>query len=166
MKPSLNDYGSIVSQYILEIDQGELNSQFSSVASYEKESLAMAHTLTYASDNIITGKVYRFRFKAFNSKGFSDYSEILSVAATSVPAKPLSPQVDYSFSSETTIYVSWQLIKDGLGEGGKISGYKLYMDDGIGGDFVVVFDSTGLNVEINYFKATELTTGLQYRFYL
>lgn len=75
------------------MDEGELNSEFSSVASYDKESLSMAHTLTYASDNIISGKVYSFRFKAYNSKGFSDYSEILSVAATSVPAKAQTPLV-------------------------------------------------------------------------
>jgi hypothetical protein len=145
---------------VLEIDEGELNSEFSSVASYEKESLSMAHTVTYASDNIISGKVYSFRFKAFNSKGFSDYSEILRVAATSVPAKAQTPLVDYSFSSETSIYVSWELNKDGLGEGGKISGYKLYMDDGKGGDFAVVFDSVGSNAQINSFRATQLKTAL------
>lgn len=45
----------------------------------------MQHSVTFASDNIVTGKVYSFRFKALNSKGYSEYSEYLSVAATAPP---------------------------------------------------------------------------------
>jgi hypothetical protein len=45
----------------------------------------MMHTLTFATDLIITGKIYTFRFKSTNNKGSSDYSEYLSVACTSPP---------------------------------------------------------------------------------
>jgi hypothetical protein len=135
MEPSQDHNGAMVTNYVLEIDQGEQESAFQTVSSYSQESLAMQHTVTYASDNIITGKVYTLRFKAMNSKGYSEYSENLSVAVTSPPSKAATPVVDYEHSSRTSIYVSWELNKDGHGVGSKITGYKLYMDDGIGGDF-------------------------------
>lgn len=83
-----------------------------------------------------------------------------------MPSKASTPLVDYSLSSRTSIHVYWELNEDGLGVGGKISGYKLFMDDGVGGDFAVVFDTVGFNADINSFTATGLTTALQYRFYL
>ena len=45
----------------------------------------MTHTLTYAVDGIITGKVYTFRFKAVNEKGSSAFSEYISIAASKPP---------------------------------------------------------------------------------
>jgi hypothetical protein len=41
----------------------------------------MMHTVTYAADNVTTGLIYSFRIRSMNSKGYSQYSEILSVAA-------------------------------------------------------------------------------------
>jgi hypothetical protein len=73
------------------MDQGQQETVYSVVESYDQESLAMTHTVTYAADNIVTGNIYSFRFKAYNSKGYSEYSEILRVAATSVPSKAVTP---------------------------------------------------------------------------
>ena len=95
----------------------------------------MAHTVTFANDGIVTGSIYSFRFKSENSKGESEYSEYLSVAANSPPSQANTPYVDYTYSTRSSIFVRWNLNLDGLGFGGLISGYKLYMDDGIGGDF-------------------------------
>lgn len=52
------------------------------------------------------------------------------------------------------------------GPGTLISGYKLYMDDGLGGDFEVIFDSVGFNAHLDSYLATNLTSSLQYRFML
>lgn len=86
----------------------------------------MSHTVTFAADGILTGQIYSFRLKALNSKGESDYSEHLSVAASSPPSQANTPTVDYTHSSRTSIFVEWQLNTDGISPGGLISGYKLY----------------------------------------
>ena len=62
--------------------------------------------------------------------------------------------------------MSWDQNDDGLGEGGLISGYKLFMDDGIGGDFENVMNTVGYNADIKEYFAQNLTESLQYRFYL
>lgn len=124
----------------------------------------MRHTATFATDGIVTGQEYSFRFRAVNSKGSSDYSEILSVAAIDPPEKAFAPQVDYTQSSRTSLFVKWQINADQLGLGELFSGYKLYMDDGYGGDFKVVLDTVGLSNKITHFLATGLTPSLIYRF--
>jgi hypothetical protein len=84
----------------------------------------MAHTVTYALDSVYTGKVYSFRVKALNSKGYSDYSEILRAAATDAPPRAPTPTVDYSLSSKSSLYISWQLLPNGLSDfGTAITGY-------------------------------------------
>jgi hypothetical protein len=103
----------------------------------------MYHTLTYATDSIVTGNVYTFRFKAINSKGNSTYSELLSVACNAPPPKAPTPIVNYSYSSRTSIFISWNLTQDGIGSGGKITGNRLYMDNGRGGDFNLILDTVG-----------------------
>jgi len=103
----------------------------------------MQHTLTYATDLIVTGRIYTFRFKAINSKGNSSYSEMLSVACNAPPTKAPTPIVNYSYSSRTSIFVSWDSIQDGIGQGGLITGNRLYIDDGYGGDFRLLLDTVG-----------------------
>jgi hypothetical protein len=65
----------------------------------------MSHTLTFALDNIKTGKIYTLRTKSYNCKNFSQYSDLLSVAAVSPPMKANIPQVDYSRSSINSLFV-------------------------------------------------------------
>jgi hypothetical protein len=69
----------------------------------------MSQTVTFASDGIITGKIYTFRFKATNIKGDSNYSDYLYVAASGPPLKANKPQVNYNLSSRETIFVTWSL---------------------------------------------------------
>jgi hypothetical protein len=121
----------------------------------------MQHAVTFAADEIVTGLIYTLRFKALNSKGYSEYSELLSVAAIDPPAKASTPVHDFSLSTRTSIYVSWQLNPED-----SVTGYLLFMDDGIGGDLEVVYDTVGYNEHINSFIATNLTASHQYKFRL
>jgi hypothetical protein len=63
--------------------------------------MIVTYTLTSSSDNLITGKIYNFRTRAKNNKGFSDYSNVLKAAAISPPSKPLTPSVDWERTTET-----------------------------------------------------------------
>ena len=158
--------GIYIERYTLEMDQGTYGSDFQVLDSYDQTSFLMEHTATYATDGIETGKLYSFRFKASNAKGDSEYSAILTVACSSPPEQADMPAVDYSLSSRTSIFLKWQLNADGIGPGGLISGYKLYMDDGYGGDFELVMNTVGFTSQINEFLAMNLTASLQYRFQL
>ena len=83
--PSSDYGGAVVTNYYLEMNTGIAGSPFTPVASYITTSFVMLYTVTFATDGIITGQIYQFRFRSLNSKGYSDYSEILSVAAIDPP---------------------------------------------------------------------------------
>lgn len=117
------------------MDAGEEGSTYTILPTYITTSLTMSHTLTYANDAIVTGKIYSFKFRALNSKGYSEYSEILSVATTAPPDQANTPTVVYSLSSRTSIFVNWVMNADAPSPGGLITGYTLFMDDGRGGSF-------------------------------
>jgi hypothetical protein len=134
MYPSNDSLGAFITHYVLEVDEGATDSDFSEVTSYLQTSFTMTHTLTYATDQITTGLIYTFRFKAVNEKGSSEYSEQVSIAANEPPEQSATSVVDYTQSTRNSIFVSWDLNEDAIGEGGLITGYKLYMDDGYGGE--------------------------------
>jgi len=48
--------------------------------------MSMQHTMTYASDLITTGKIYSLRTRSMNIMGYSEYSDVLYIAANSPPA--------------------------------------------------------------------------------
>lgn len=83
-----------------------------------------------------------------------------------VPIKPNTPSVNYAFSSNTSLYVFWTLNTDGTGPGGKIRGYKLYMDDGRGGLFKMIYSSVDISPTINSYLVPNLIKALPYRFKL
>jgi hypothetical protein len=158
--------GSTVTEYELWLDQGEINSPFTKLDSYDTTGFIFTHTANFAVDGITTGKIYSFKFRALNSKGFSEFSEILSVAASDPPIKANTPTVDYALSTKNSLFIKWQLTTDMVTPGGRIIGYYLYCDDGLGGAFTIVLNTVGLTAHVNEFLVTGLTTSRQYRFKL
>lgn len=73
-----------------------------------------------------------------------------------------APTEDRSLSSKTTLQLLWTKLVDGLGDGGKITGYELEMDDGAGGQFTRKFYGVGTPL-ITHYLATQLSTGLTYQ---
>jgi hypothetical protein len=53
--------------------------------------MPMQYTLTYAVDGVTTGLIYSLRSRSMNVMGYSNYSDILYVAASSPPAQPATP---------------------------------------------------------------------------
>lgn len=102
------DYGgSVVTQYELWMDQGETNSAFALVPGYDTTGFVLTHTVTFALDGIVTGKIYSFKFRGQNNKGYSDFSGSVSIAAVGPPDKPATPTVDYSLSTRNQLYIKW-----------------------------------------------------------
>jgi len=106
------------------------------------------------------------KFACENSKGVSEQSEILYVSTTALPAQASTPEADYSLSSANSLYVKWALTADQTGPGGLITGYVLYMDDGLGGLYSPIFNTVNVSPTIQGYLVSGLTTGRQYRFKL
>lgn len=125
---------------------GLQSSTYSQVASYVVTSFEMTHTLQTGVDPITSGEIYGFKWRCYNLMGYSDWSETFYAAAAEPPAKPKVPVIDYQWSDSSKIYVHWDQVSDGLGgPGNLIKGYKLFMDDGLGGAFKVIYDTTPLS---------------------
>lgn len=115
----------------------------------------MTHTVDTTNDPVVSGTIYQFKWRCANlERGHSDFSEILSAAVIGKPATPSAPTVDYTQSNSTSLYVQWTLVADGTLPGGKITGYKLYMDDGYGGNFRVIYNTVNISPNINGFLVT------------
>jgi len=138
---SVDDGGSTITEYELYMDLGTSGSAFSIVASYTTTSFTMSHSLTTGGDSLTTGLIYSFKWRSKNVMGYSEFSEILTVACNQLPLQANTPTVNYDYSSSTSLFVTWSLNADGTGTGGLITGYKLYMDDGAGGSFTEIFST-------------------------
>ena len=153
-----------MTRYELWMDEGSEGSEFTQVSQYVPTSLAMTHTVEWPTDSVVTGKIYSFKFLAENSKGVSEFSEIVSIAAINPPAQANAPVIDYELSGSTSVFVSWQRNIDGDAPGGLITVYSLFMDDGYGGRFTEILNTVGTSPLISEHLATGLTQSLTYRF--
>ncbi len=104
MFQSPDDGGSIITSYVLERSP-LLNTNWQAVNSYN--GYDMMHSITTASGEVIAYEKYRFRIKAVNDYGSSDYSEEMQAAIAPLPSQPLPPTKDQSFSTKTSIKLNW-----------------------------------------------------------
>jgi len=164
LQPTGNNGGSPVTGYELWMDTGTTGSPFSIVSTYSTSSFTMSHTLSTGADGLVTGKIYSFKWRAKNALGDSEFSGLTLAACSDPPAQAATPTVDSLFSNRSSLYVGWASTADGTAPGGSITGYELYMDDGQGGAFDLVYSSRELTPAINSILVTSLTASLPYRF--
>lgn len=74
----------------------------------------------HIQSGLTAGNTYKFRAKARNAVGFSDYSSIFSILAATIPSQPTAPTTTLSGSD---IVIDWNPPTDTGGV--SISGYKL-----------------------------------------
>ena len=111
----------------------------------------------------MTGLIYRFNVRAHNVKGFSDYSEITSAALANLPDQAATPAKINALSTTTSIAIQWNLNTDHQAPGGSVTGYKIFMDDGMNGDFEEIF--YGKNVpSLHEYIVNDLIPSRAYRF--
>lgn len=111
-----------------------------------------------AAESLTAGKLYRFRFKSKNYLGYSDFSDSLIVGLGSLPSKPQAPTKVVAESSDTSIAMVWTPLSS---ETLEVSSYLLYMDDGLGVHFSIVYNGT-LTEQV----VTNLSPGISYTFYV
>ena len=86
--------------------------------------------------------VYRLYYRAVNDVGASDPTDTTSVALASPPAKANPPSKVAALSTSEKIVLLWTPPATTASPGGDITGYRLEMDDGLGGNFTIIYDST------------------------
>ncbi len=130
--------GSPIVRHELWIDDGALGA-YRQVTSYDGSSLEFTILLSL-EQYLLPGLVYRVRFLAVNDVGASDFSGSTAVALASLPAAADVPVRLAALSTESKVVLQWTPPSSTDSPGGEITGYVLEMDDGLLGDFEVIYD--------------------------
>jgi len=102
-------------------------------------------TITLTNEGMTAGRFYQFSYTAKNRVGASTASSIVTVPVADYPLPPAA--ISRTASSRTSISVAWDKVADTQLPAGLITGYRLFMDNGLHGDFVNVYNTQ--NVLIN-----------------
>lgn len=103
---SLENHGAVISSYELWIDGGELTSAFTQVTSY------MGMETNFVIDraietSLISGRIYRMKYRAVNEIGAGDFSGVSSIALADKPAQASQPTKILSLSTQSKIVLEW-----------------------------------------------------------
>lgn len=109
---------------------------------------------------LVRGRTYRFKTRALNQIGYSEFSLPSYIAFGDVPSAPNAPVLVES--GKTHITLRWQA--PAVSEL-TVTGYTLSVDDGYNGPFKAVFIGTN-RPDINSYQVGDLATGRPYRFFV
>jgi hypothetical protein len=144
--------GSPLTQFkLFRNDGSDSNEAETLVASYTSNELS--HTLSAATDGLVAGRIYKFRFQAINAIGNSAYSDTVRYALVDPPSAPGTPTVMRALTSTSQLAVEWPKVALTAGQetGQAILGYVAYVmeineaggedsDSATQGDFVEVYN--------------------------
>jgi len=150
---TVTDGGSPITAYRLEVCQDNaartlclVDSAYTNVSSYAS---TVSHTLTVATDSLVTGAIYKVRYKATNAVGGDGTaSDPLSVALADKPAASSSITKSMSTSSRTSLSLQWSgiAISSSQSPGANITGYVLNATDPTTGTTWEAFDGVALGL--------------------
>ena len=98
------------------------------------------------ADGLIEGRIYAFRWYAFNAVGNSKTSEEVFAAAAAPLQAPLTITKDRFNSSKTSITVQWSAATSGPSPAGDVLGYLLQVEDANTGETWIAFNGYELGL--------------------
>lgn len=99
---SQDNGGAEISAYELWIDDGDLLSTFVKVVSYT--GLETSFVIDKGTEtSLVSGKVYRLKYRAKNEIGLGDFSGITSIAMADKPSQVAIPTKNLSLSTQNQI---------------------------------------------------------------
>jgi len=161
--------GAAIIRHELWVDDGALGA-FSQVLSYDGSSSSF--TIEQATETaLVSGLIYRLKTRAINAVGASDYTGTTSIALADLPGEANAPAKIQALSTESKLVLSWAPPASSDSPGGDVTGYRLEMDDGLGGDYEVIYDGNNAPSLTTYVVggsagAHPLAAGRPYRFRL
>jgi hypothetical protein len=88
----------------------------------------------------VEGTRYSFKLRAANSKGNSEFSEELIIAAAATLAKPNAPTRTMSGSTKSSLIIEWS---ESTGTAQvPVEGYLLYQSEGLTGDYQLIYNGS------------------------
>lgn len=152
-----NTGGSAITSYELQKDNGRGGSYTTVGGGDSSPSLSLTYTVT---SDIERGIAYRFRYRSRNIVGWSGWSPIGSLTASTIPDAP--PKPTYLSSTDTTITLSFSRSTD---DGGSmINDYELSVNGEVISDYDYATDVFTYTVSTSLTLTTTLTTGEVYQF--
>ena len=158
LSPSTDNKGSDILSYKLWRNQGGVSNTYTLVKTLTVQDTQI--TLDKTLYSLTPGSIYKFKYQAVNNFGASDFSDEVEAAVSSFPGKPAAPTKVAAESGYYYITLSWLKSAD---TDLPVIGYNLYMDDGYGGDFTLIYNGQNYPNVLKYTQ-TGLTTGLKYNF--
>ncbi len=156
LPPTLNVRGSPITQHELFVNGGGSSNTYTNVTSYSGEPGDV--TIPVTSGGLVAGSIYKFKHRAVNEVDKSDFSNTIDAGVSDFPDQPAAPTI--GTLGETSITLSWVTSAD---KDLPVIGYQLYMDDGYGGDYSIVYDGKNFP-NVRQFTVTGLSRGLVYNF--
>lgn len=98
---------------------------------------------SYQLTSLTFGNSYKIQISSVNEVGESLKSDSITILFSNVPSSPASLTLSSIVETveEPHIRATWTVPTSTNGDA--IKGYKLYIDDGEGGDYTLVYDGTG-----------------------
>ena len=157
---SPDDGGAFITDYEIEVDGSLVDANFVKLESYDFSVHGFSYTVLASdlSNPLVAGNYYRFRYRAKNSLGYSEYSDTLRVGLGPLPQKPSVPTRSTDGNTSTSIGVTWNVLAS---ETLEVTAYNLYMDDGQGVSYSVIYSGT-----CSDYAVEGLTPGVLYSFYV
>lgn len=155
--PSRDDGGQIITAVELEASP-LLVTSWQPVSSYD--GLSMSHTVTTTGDGLSSYAHYRFRIRAVNAYGPSDYSRELVASVAPLPGAFAAVTKDQLYSSNSTIMVRWAVAGTEIEP---VLGFRLRMVEMASQVSRVVYDNA-VNANVLEYVVSGLTPGASYSF--
>lgn len=106
---------------------------------------------------------YRIKYKALNVIGSGEFSDVVEIAMVNPPGKPNAPVKIDALSTNTKMTVRWDavVVADKELPSGEITYYKLFMDDGLYGNYTQISYTAA---SLTQMTIHNLVSGRAYRF--
>ena len=82
------DGSEVIERYELWVNEGGVSPIYHNLTSYDGHALTHTQSLTGGEIVLVAGTIYKFKYRAYNLYGFSDWSEELNVGMGADPAQP------------------------------------------------------------------------------
>ena len=161
LSESDDNNGAQIDYYDLYRNNGAGTTDIINITHYDGSSLTFELNTTDDS-TLVAGETYTFTMRAHNQAGYSEYSDSVAVALARVPEQLTAPTRVDDQSNTLRITIEWVPKTDRDIPGGNVTGFYVYMAEGLGGSFSKVFTATSAST-IQY-TATSLTPGNAYKF--
>ena len=117
---------------------------------------------TYLMTSLTLGTTYKIQISSVNEVGESAKSESNTILFSNVPSAPASLVLASIVETKEQPFIraTWTAPVDVNGD--TVRGYKLYVDDGEGGDYTLVYDGTGFPNVYQFIIKEQITCGVVY----